>query len=81
MIPYTRALLASVLTPDPGLGVPDAGLRLAFPNPFNPPSGCAFHPRCLEAGLLCRTTAPKVICDGHGLVVCHLYDRGVKSVG
>ena len=24
--PYTRALLASVLTPEPGLGVPDVGL-------------------------------------------------------
>lgn len=24
--PYTRALLASVLTPEPGLGIPDIGV-------------------------------------------------------
>ena len=35
--PYTQALLASVLTPEPGLGVPDIGLGLAFPDPLNPP--------------------------------------------
>ena len=28
--PYTQALLASVLTPEPGLGVPDTGLGLPF---------------------------------------------------
>ena len=36
--PYTRALLDSVLTPEPGLGVPDTGLGLALPNPLDPPS-------------------------------------------
>src|SRR5581483_3639856 len=39
--PYTQALLASVLTPEPGLGLPDIGLGLAFPDPLHPPSGCA----------------------------------------
>ncbi len=33
-IPTRRALLASVLTPEPGLGMPDIGLGLAFPNPL-----------------------------------------------
>ena len=37
---------ASVLTPEPGLGVPDAQLGVAFPNPLDPPPGCPFHPRC-----------------------------------
>ena len=37
--PYTKALLESVLTPVPGLGVPDPGLGLAFPNPLTPPHG------------------------------------------
>ena len=45
-IPIRAALLASVLTPEPGLGVPDTGLGLAFPNPLDPPPGCVFHPRC-----------------------------------
>jgi oligopeptide/dipeptide ABC transporter ATP-binding protein len=61
--PYTRALLASVLTPDPGLGVPDTGLGLAFPNPLAPPPGCVFHPRCPQAGARCRSEPPRTIRD------------------
>jgi peptide/nickel transport system ATP-binding protein len=76
--PYTRALLASVLTPEPGLGVPDIGLGLAFPNPLDPPPGCVFHPRCPEAGPRCRVVVPRVVHDGTGLVACHLHDGGVK---
>src|SRR5213078_3830309 len=33
--PYTQALLQSVLTPEPGLGVPDIGLGDAMPDPAN----------------------------------------------
>jgi peptide/nickel transport system ATP-binding protein len=78
--PYTMALLASVLTPEPGLGVPDTGLGLAFPNALDPPPGCAFHPRCPEAGPRCRTTAPSDVRDGPRLVACHLYDGGTMMV-
>jgi peptide/nickel transport system ATP-binding protein len=78
--PYTKALLASVLTPEPGLGVPDPGLGLAFPNALKPPSGCVFHPRCAEAGARCSVTAPRTIHDRDGLVMCHLSDGGVKLV-
>ena len=46
--PYTKALLASVLTPEPALGLPEPALGAAFPNPLAPPAGCAFHPRCPE---------------------------------
>ena len=42
--PYTKALLESVLTPDPKLGVPETHLGAVFPNPIDPPSGCSFHP-------------------------------------
>jgi peptide/nickel transport system ATP-binding protein len=75
--PYTRALLASVLTPEPGLGVPDTGLGLAFPDPLDPPPGCVFHPRCPEAGPRCRTDVPRVV-SNHGFVACHLHDGGVR---
>ncbi len=51
--PYTQALLASVLTPEPGLGIPDMGLGLSFPDPVNPPAGCPFHPRCSHAMPVC----------------------------
>jgi peptide/nickel transport system ATP-binding protein len=78
--PYTTALLASVLTPEPGLGVPDTGLGLAFPNPLEPPPGCVFHPRCPEAGPRCRTTVPRDVRDGELLVACHLHDGGTKMV-
>jgi peptide/nickel transport system ATP-binding protein len=56
--PYTRALLASVLTPEPGLGIPDVGLGDTYPDPANIPSGCRFHPRCPIAVGACGTTAP-----------------------
>jgi peptide/nickel transport system ATP-binding protein len=76
--PYTKALLASVLTPEPGLGVPDTGLGLAFPNPLDPPSGCTFHPRCPEAGPRCRASVPRDVRAGEALVACHLYDGGTS---
>ena len=44
--PYTRALLASVLTAEPGLGLPEVGLGDAIPDPSAIPPGCRFHPRC-----------------------------------
>jgi peptide/nickel transport system ATP-binding protein len=56
--PYTQALLASVLTPEPGLGIPDPGLGLEFPDPLNPPTGCAFHPRCAQRLERCSTVVP-----------------------
>ena len=74
--PYTRALLASVLTPEPGLGVPDTGLGLSFPNPLDPPPGCRFHPRCPDAGPRCCTVVPRDMRDGELMVACHLHDGG-----
>jgi len=69
--PYTQALLQSVLTPEPGLGLPDLGLGAGFPDPLNPPAGCAFHPRCPQALAYCREAAPREVADGDGRVACH----------
>src|SRR3546814_20150297 len=55
--PYTTALLQSVLTPDPGLGIPDTQLGITYPNPIDPPGGCAFHPRCPAVLAVCRPTS------------------------
>jgi peptide/nickel transport system ATP-binding protein len=68
--PYTRALIAAI--PDPLLRVPFVPAKGEVPNPLNPPSGCAFSPRCPYAQAVCRSEPgpalePRV--DGH-LVRC-----------
>ncbi|MGH8638716.1 MAG: ABC transporter ATP-binding protein [Burkholderiales bacterium] len=70
--PYTQALLDSVLTPEPGLGIPDSQLGVAFPNPIDPPGGCAFHPRCRFALARCSTQPPLPVRTNGALVECHL---------
>ena len=74
--PYTKALLASILTPEPGLGLPETRLGITYPNPIDPPSGCTFHPRCPQKQEKCTITAPRpVVTDGH-LVACHYPGSG-----
>lgn len=72
--PYTRALLESVLTPEPGLGVPAVNLGAGFPNPLDPPPGCSFHPRCICAQPGCKEKIPSPIRDEEGFVECFLYE-------
>ena len=72
--PYTRALLDSVLTPDPNMGIPNNQLGASYPNPIDPPTGCSFHPRCVNAMSHCATIAPNGKADGGHYVECHLYD-------
>jgi peptide/nickel transport system ATP-binding protein len=77
-MPYTWGLLSSV--PDVSSD-PEAKLIPIPGNPpslLNPPSGCAFHPRCAFRDRvpndLCRTTVPDLLPagrDGH-LKRCHL---------
>ena len=70
--PYTKALLASVLTPEPGLGVPDVGLGDTLPDPANIPPGCRFHPRCPIAEARCSQEAPALKPRQDGGVECLL---------
>lgn len=74
--PYTRALLESVLTPDPSLNIPDTHLGAAYPNPVDPPSGCTFHPRCAKVMDMCKSQKPTVLPRPSGHVECHLYNEG-----
>ena len=75
--PYTEALFASV----PTLGTGRATFRPIegeIPSPLNPPSGCAFHPRCPMAGPRCRVEVPVLkAAQKGGDVACHLHDGGV----
>ncbi len=72
--PYTRALLSAIPTVDPA-GKPERiKLPGEMPSPVNPPSGCAFHPRCPYAKDECRTVEPALITGrgGHA-VACHVF--------
>jgi peptide/nickel transport system ATP-binding protein len=73
--PYTQALLASVLTPDPNLSIPDPDLGASYPNPLNPPLGCSFHPRCSSILQDCDKLVPKPVMIDNGKVECHLFEE------
>jgi peptide/nickel transport system ATP-binding protein len=77
--PYTKALLGSVLTPDPSLDVPDTHLGATFPNPVDPPSGCTFHPRCTDVMPTCSQTAPAPAMVDGACVECHLYREAERA--
>ena len=70
--PYTRALLDSVLTPDPDLGVPDTRIGATM---IGGDTGCPFHPRCPSAIDICRTTAPAIRTLPDGWATCHLVEQ------
>lgn len=68
--PYTQALLTSVLTPNPHLGLPETHLGITYPNPIDPPPGCTFHPRCPKADQRCSREAPQPVVEKDHLVEC-----------
>ena len=72
MHPYTKALIMAVPVPDPRARKSRATISGEPPNPFNPPSGCAFHARCPHADAKCRAEPPEFrpIGDAH-MVACH----------
>jgi len=58
--PYTKALLKAI--PIAGRGKRENRELLTgdVPSPINPPSGCAFHPRCPMAQPSCSISTPKL---------------------
>ncbi|WP_327793648.1 ABC transporter ATP-binding protein [Harenicola maris] len=54
--PYTRALLAATLRPDPAAGLPAQTLGAAAADPFATHQGCLFAPRCPEVQPVCTQT-------------------------
>jgi peptide/nickel transport system ATP-binding protein len=69
--PYTRLLLETI----PDIESPNrdrAPLTGDLPSPLNPPSGCAFHPRCPLAMDICAKARPEMQRAANGAnVACH----------
>jgi len=72
--PYTRAILSAIPSIDPAGRPERIKLPGEMPSPVNPPSGCAFHPRCPYAKDECRSVEPALITGrgGHA-VACHVF--------
>ena len=69
--PYTQALLSSILTPDPSLGLPDVRLGVMPFDPTSPPHGCAFSSRCPSAKSICRERQPPEKYKETSVARCH----------
>ncbi len=69
--PYTAALLKAVPVPDPTAAGGYASLVGEVPSILNPPSGCAFHPRCAHSKNICITTRPSTRQLEGATVACH----------
>jgi len=81
--PYTQMLLSSipVVSDDEEAVKPQKVLsRGEIPSPVNPPPGCRFHTRCLEAKEDCRRLLPKMaeVSEGH-FVSCLKYQHRVAT--
>ncbi|MET3524578.1 ABC transporter ATP-binding protein [Mesorhizobium abyssinicae] len=71
--PYTEALIAAAPIPDPTRVRLEPPVEGEVPSPINPPSGCAFHPRCPLAVERCRIEVPRLVPTADGrFVACHV---------
>ena len=70
--PYTQALMSSI--PSIGTGKKKMVKILSgeIPSPINPPSGCAFHPRCAYKVDECSKILPKLLGTEQHLKACHV---------
>lgn len=77
--PYTKALISAALPSHPRDQHDELILTGEIPSPLDPPSGCAFHPRCPFAMDHCSVDTPEYhgALPGH-LVSCHLYPEGAR---
>jgi peptide/nickel transport system ATP-binding protein len=73
--PYTRMLLDAI--PDMNqTGRQRTPVQGEVPNPLNPPSGCAFHPRCPHANARCSAERPKLQVLNGIQIACHAVEEG-----
>lgn len=74
--PYTRMLLDAIPKMH-DTGRARTPVRGEVPNPLNPPTGCAFNPRCPHANDRCRNERPQLLDDGDVTkVACHAVQEG-----
>jgi peptide/nickel transport system ATP-binding protein len=73
--PYTRMLLEAIpKMHDTGRSrIPVQG---EVPNPLDPPTGCAFNPRCPFANERCRVERPALLAIDGIRVACHAVEEG-----
>ena len=69
--PYTQMLLAAAPKMD-GFGREIDPPQGEIPDPINPPTGCAFHPRCPIATAQCSAQRPEMRVVRGARVACHL---------
>ena len=73
--PYTRMLLDAI--PDIHMsGRARTPVQGEVPNPLNPPTGCAFHPRCPHANARCASERPALTSFKGVEVACHAVAEG-----
>lgn len=73
--PYAKALLSAVPKAKPKSRSSRIILEGDVPSPSNPPSGCAFHPRCPDVMDECKTIRPDLQHSEGRYVACHLYEK------
>ena len=74
--PYTKSLISAIPVPNPHHRAHREVLSGDVPSPIDPPSGCAFHPRCPMATARCRVETPALrsVDSAPQRVACHLVD-------
>ena len=73
--PYTRMLLDAI--PDLHMsGKARTPVQGEVPNPLNPPTGCAFHPRCPHANARCSQERPRWQSLAGIQIACHAVEEG-----
>ena len=74
--PYTQALLSA--TPSTNITIKRQRIKLTgeLPSPINPPTGCAFSPRCQHAHKSCKISEPIMETYGESQAACLALDEG-----
>ena len=73
--PYTRMLLDAIPKMH-DTGRSRTPVQGEVPNPLNPPTGCAFHPRCPHANARCTAERPALLTIQGVKIACHAVEEG-----